>query len=583
MKVMRILIAPILIVIGVCFLPGRALAAVCYANTDIVYGNGMYNDRKDAVVSLLSLRNKILFSPQSYSYRAELEFYLAYTDNNGAAGPSSLVGLAQLYEAFVQKQAANDSSFWRWLGDIAVAPAWFKASMNDMAANTNSNAYVNDATLQQQLDGDPSNPSLQPGYRTLLKRGDRIVIVAHSQGNFYANAAYDVLVSQSSNYVHRLGIVAVASPDNRVAGGGQYITVPEDVVIAAIRFVYPLTLASSPVSGSSPNMAELGQATYDSAAYGHSFVQWYLAGSYTRNFIMDAITQTTQALQAPFKNSGPAITSPAYSWNAFANASRCVVDEVNRLGFSVDTYSNGYVFISVAPLLGTMAQPATHSSVIPPVQSVAQALGRQAIAILPIPSGVGIVYSDASESEYYSFDIYSDDLAISGTTTMHLISYIWHKTTGMWSEQTTQLDMPQYSMNITNYFCPSLGPSICSGPMAYNPISWGNPFLAYYSPVVYQNALYDYGGEMDSPGFESELVFAGYVDDHLTAPWLVVSVKNGQLSTGPSGVFTLSWDARGMDILPATIDVGVPGYIRLHGYEGANMVQGIQYVGVTTQ
>jgi len=584
MKVVRLLVAPILVVFGVSFLPQHAAAIACGGKTDVMYGNGMFNDRKDAEIALAVLKVNILMSPQSYPYNAELEFHLSYADNGGATGPSSLAGIARLYEAFVQKQAANDSSFWRWLGGIAVAPAWFKASMNDLAASTNANAYINDATLQQQLDGDPSNPTLQPGYRALLKRGDRIVVVAHSQGNFYANAAYDVLASESPDTAHRLGIVAVASPDNRVAGGGQHITVPEDVVVAAIRFIYPVTLAPSPASGSSPNMTELGQAAYDSATYGHSFVQWYLAGSYTRNFIMNAIVQTTQSLQKPFPDSGPAIPVPVYSWNAFADAGRCVVDEVNHLGFNVDAFSNGYVFIAVTPLLGTTAQPTTHTSNIPPVQSsIPTSMGREAIGILPIPSGVGIVYADSNASGYYAFDNASDDYAVSGTTTVHLITYTWDKTTGAWSEQTTQLEMPQYTMSVTNFVCPDSGTSACSGAMSYNPISWGDPVLAYYDPVVYQNGLYDSGGETDLPGFESNMVFGGYLDNQLTAPWLMVSVKNGQLSTGASGTFTLLWDATNWKILPTTINVGVPGYIRLHGYEAMDMIRGIQYIGVTTQ
>lgn len=583
MKIVRLLVAPLLVVIGVSIFPQHVAAIACYGKTAIVYGNGMFNGRKDAVRVLSELRKRILMFPQSYPYNAELEFHLSYADNGGATSPSSLAGLAQLYEGFVQKQAANDSSFWRWLGGIAVAPAWFKTSMNDLAASTNANAYINDATLQQQLDGDPANPTLQPGYRALLKRGDRIVVVAHSQGNFYANAAYDVLSSESPDTAHRLGIVAVASPDNRVAGGGPHITVPEDVVIAAIHLVYPVTLASSPVSGSSPNMAELGQAAYDSATYGHSFVRWYLGGSYTRDFIMNAIVQTTQALQKPFPDSGPAIPVPAYSWNAFADASRCVVDEVNHLGFNVDVFANGYVFIAVTPLLGATAQPTTHTGNIPPVQSMPSSMGREAIGILPIPSGVGIVYADSNASDYYTFDNASDDFAISGVTTVHLIAYTWDKTTGVWSEQTTQLEMPQYTMNVTNYFCPNLGPSACAGAMSYSPISWGDPVLAYYNPVVYQNGLYDSGGETDSPGFESDMVFGGYLDDQLTALWLVVSVKNGQLSTGASGTFALLWDATNGKVLSTTINVGVPGYIRLHGYESMNMIRGIENIGVTTQ
>ena len=530
----------------------------------------MYDTRKMAFQSMRALENRLRTYSQAFLYLAELEFKLAYADNGGATGPGSLAGLAQLYEAFVQKQAANDSSFWRWLGGIAAAPDWFKTMMTDLATATNANAYVNDATMQLQLNGDATDP-LQPGYRPLLKEGKRIIIVAHSQGNFYANTAYDGLVRQDPGYANRLGIVAVASPDSRVAGGGPYITVPEDEVIAAVRLVYPATLAATPTSGFSANMPELGLTVWSDASFGHNFVEWYLAGTYTRNFIMDAIVQALNKLQPPFENSPKTtfISSP-YLFYAFVDAYRCILDDTNHLGFAVDTTYYGQVNISVTPLLGTTASPTQHTGLIPAVQTTMQTpsdpLGRQPIGILPIPNGVGIVYADSLGTAYYAFDNASDDYAIAGTTTLHLISYTWNKTTGAWSEQTSQLPLPQHTMSVTNVMCSAPGVGIaCSGPLDYLPVSYAVP--KYNNPVVYQDALYDYGGELDSPGFRSDMVFGGYVNREYAGTWLVVTMKNGQLAAGSTGTFSLLWDAAG-NYIPITLTVGVPGYIPLHTYEG---------------
>lgn len=582
----RLLFSFIILLICCYVMTKPAKAAICQEKTAIVYSNGIYNDRKDAVASLAQLKIYISVYPQGNVYFAQLEFDLAYADNGGATAPGSLAGLAQLYEAFVQKQAANDSSFWRWLGGIAAAPTWFKTMMNDLATATNANAYVDDVALQLQLNGDPADPVLQPGYRPLLKEGKRVVIVAHSQGNFYANTAYDGLVQQYPDYANRLGIVAVATPDSRVAGNGMYITVPEDAVISAVRNIYPSTLPSKPVGLVSPNMGELGSVAWGNASDGHGFVEWYLAGTFSRNFILDAIVQTLNRLQAPFENSPKTIIkSTPYLWYAFVDASRCVLDDANHLGFAVDTTYYGQVNISVTPLQGSTANPTQHAGLIPAVQTTMTATsipgGRQPIGILPIPSGVGIVYADSVETAYYSFDSASDDSAGAGTTTLHLISYTWDKTTGVWSEQSSQLALPEHAMSVTNYICPYPGRTVCSGPLEYLPVSFAVP--AYTNPVVYQDATYDYGGELDSPGFRSDMVFIGIMDRDLNGTWLVMSMRNGQLMTGATGVFSLSRDVTG-NIVSTTLTVGVPGYVRLRYYDGIYVTDASNInVGVTTQ
>ncbi|MDQ6960394.1 MAG: hypothetical protein Q9M27_05130, partial [Mariprofundaceae bacterium] len=206
-------------------LPGRADAVVCQNKTAIVYGNGIYNTKEMATDSLFDgLRGRLIQSSPAYADQTKYEYKLAYADNGGATGPLSLSGLQQLLEFARQKKAANDSAFWRWLGGLAASPAWFKTMMKDLAVGTNAVAYVNDVSLQLQLNGDPANPAQQPGYRTLLNDGKRVVIVAHSQGNFYANAAYDALTNASLGgnpaLSANIGIVPVATPASIVAGGG---------------------------------------------------------------------------------------------------------------------------------------------------------------------------------------------------------------------------------------------------------------------------------------------------------------------------------------------------------------------------
>ncbi|MFA6393156.1 MAG: immunoglobulin-like domain-containing protein [Candidatus Paceibacterota bacterium] len=60
----------------------------------------------------------------------------------------------------------------------------------------------------------------------------KLLLVGHSQGNFYANAFYDKVVNKNGGVPSSsIGVYSVATPDNRVAGGGKYLTSDTDTVI----------------------------------------------------------------------------------------------------------------------------------------------------------------------------------------------------------------------------------------------------------------------------------------------------------------------------------------------------------------
>src|SRR6185295_5757868 len=66
-----------------------------------------------------------------------------------------------------------------------------------------------------------------------LKYGYRVIVVAHSQGNLYANACHAALAGQDSTTLASFGIVGVASPAEFSFNG--YVTSDHDNVINALR------------------------------------------------------------------------------------------------------------------------------------------------------------------------------------------------------------------------------------------------------------------------------------------------------------------------------------------------------------
>jgi hypothetical protein len=71
------------------------------------------------------------------------------------------------------------------------------------------------------------------GYLDELQAGRRVIVVAHSQGNLYANASHAAIAASDSTVLTSFGIVGVADPAEISFNG--YVTSDDDLVINALR------------------------------------------------------------------------------------------------------------------------------------------------------------------------------------------------------------------------------------------------------------------------------------------------------------------------------------------------------------
>jgi hypothetical protein len=71
-----------------------------------------------------------------------------------------------------------------------------------------------------------------------LRRKKRVIVIAHSQGNLFANYAVEKVVALNSSYYPSIGIVGVASPAEKPLFDNQYVTAHDDRVIDALRHYY---------------------------------------------------------------------------------------------------------------------------------------------------------------------------------------------------------------------------------------------------------------------------------------------------------------------------------------------------------
>lgn len=75
----------------------------------------------------------------------------------------------------------------------------------------------------------------------------KVLLVAHSQGNFYANSFYDIVAGKDGGIpAESISVYSVATPASRVAGGGKWLTSDTDKVIAGIVGRTPFKKIMSP-------------------------------------------------------------------------------------------------------------------------------------------------------------------------------------------------------------------------------------------------------------------------------------------------------------------------------------------------
>lgn len=120
-----------------------------------------------------------------------------------------------------------------------------------------------------------------------LYSGQKVILVAHSQGNFYANLAWEYFNQKNNGTSERIGIISVANPAARVADGGPHTTLHEDKVMSSVRKLFPSTTIASNFRGG--NVGEFS---------GHKFVKTYLKfGSLIREEILSNILEVMGKLK----------------------------------------------------------------------------------------------------------------------------------------------------------------------------------------------------------------------------------------------------------------------------------------------
>ncbi|TSC54548.1 MAG: Phospholipase D/competence protein ComEA helix-hairpin-helix domain protein [Parcubacteria group bacterium LiPW_30] len=129
----------------------------------------------------------------------------------------------------------------------------------------------------------------------------KVLLVAHSQGNFYANSFHDkVYGNQENASANSIAVYSVATPASRVAGGGKWLTSSTDKVISDF-------VASVPFRKIMPANTNIELKEGDDKL-GHNFSDVYI--KYRANQIVSDIKGSLDNLKANNSENLPCIAPP---------------------------------------------------------------------------------------------------------------------------------------------------------------------------------------------------------------------------------------------------------------------------------
>lgn len=189
-------------------------------------------------------------------------------------------------------------------------------------------------------------------YRSEIAAGNKVVSLAHSQGNFYANEVYRVLYEGEQPLETRsVGVVGVATPASEVGGDGPYTTLERDIILLVRKFE-PAQLPANIAAGECAGEGEL-------LVRCHAFVESYLGFEATRGKILEDLLTVAAGLELPPGPSGGRIVVNNDEWTlsdvGFASAPDTGRFALNVAAFltggapaRIHAYSNNFSYTGAA-------------------------------------------------------------------------------------------------------------------------------------------------------------------------------------------------------------------------------------------
>lgn len=267
--------------------------------TKIYFVNGIITSDYQASVSA-SLIAKA-YGPNLAVTHPNEHFEFTYSYNYSI---SKMADILETLQQKIDEESNNDPTVAKYtayqylsmigttLGDTETSPV-IKIAITGILVNKMTNSVTATELIQK--------------CHTDLQEGKRVLLIAHSQGNLFANQAVSALMGQYSNSI---GLIGIASPASVTVNSSPYLTANDDRAIDGLRLIVPSVLP--------------GNIDNDPGIFGdhrdwlnHYFYQSYFDETLPSRAQIDTLFYNyINALQYPFIQLGSGAITVTLTWGA---------------------------------------------------------------------------------------------------------------------------------------------------------------------------------------------------------------------------------------------------------------------------
>lgn len=271
----------------------------------VVYANGMFTTLEVAKANLERLRPLV-------DEKLKLEFKLEPYAATYAIAYNKKEGVFESIRRVVKERVAmTGSNLIRILSGLDPLPDWLDEQLNRYAAELDEAGFDDDDDLEQHVQM----------YRDHLRSGHKVLVIAHSEGNLYANAAYRRLFQTAlpTPGERDFGIVGIALPAPTLAGWqppgcpvlGCYTTLSEDLIIRGVHSQLGDT-APPNVSGASPLPSRTD-------LFWHGLTETYLETKEAREQILNHVAAFVHAFEPLEATLNDSTVTASLEWDSTAD------------------------------------------------------------------------------------------------------------------------------------------------------------------------------------------------------------------------------------------------------------------------
>jgi len=191
----------------------------CPKKLFVAYGNGILTDIDSAIDSTNLLALQLTEKVKGGNLENAIEFGTAYNPTEGK--------WLDLVESLNQLIEGQVSLYLRFLAGLVPMPDYFLEKFESIIANFDTDVIEANSVVKKHIEN----------WNDILTADNVIgILVAHSQGNLFANIVFTGIHSTKRD---RFGIVSVANPASFTAGGGPYTSNFVDIVVNLVPGARP--------------------------------------------------------------------------------------------------------------------------------------------------------------------------------------------------------------------------------------------------------------------------------------------------------------------------------------------------------